>query len=231
MEDEKAREKARNLRYKKAIVRDINLEAIRQGLEEMSEACSDVRYFIGGADESLLSELVGSEDEAFELRMMFSGLDADCNRMYEDLENEWIPDCFDDFFVAVGAGAGASGGGLYGFDDFEGDYFGLCSGYESQIAEEEAAKRLTRLTKKEIVGSAQVCFNVAASYLGLRSRYDNLKAAIDILRGENAGYLQQIKSIDDAYDKAADVAFRPIEDETREFDRLVSALPGEAWLE
>ena len=52
-----------------------------------------------------------------------------------------MPECSDDFF----AGISGDGGGMLGFDEFEGDYFGLDAGYESRIACEEAEKRLIRL--------------------------------------------------------------------------------------
>ena len=43
--DEKKREKARQLRYKKPIVKDLNLWQIREELDEISEECDNVRYF------------------------------------------------------------------------------------------------------------------------------------------------------------------------------------------
>ena len=43
--EELRREKARNLRYKKAIHAELNLEAITSGLYEMYEKASDVLYW------------------------------------------------------------------------------------------------------------------------------------------------------------------------------------------
>lgn len=77
---------------------------------------------------SLLNALIGDEDEAYEFRMMFADLCAECDRMESDLKEEWVPECFDIFFVS--AGAADDFGGLLGFDSYEQDYFGI-SPYES----------------------------------------------------------------------------------------------------
>ena len=222
------KEKARNLRYKKAIVRDLNLDAIRESLWEMSEVCSDIRYFYDDGNSSLLNELIGDEDEAFEFRMTFSDLDNDVNRMLDDMENEYIPDCFDDFFSSIGAGE--SMGGMLGWDGAEQDYFGI-AGFEQELATEESAKRMMRYTKAQLIDAAHVCFRVAVNYMGLRNRYDSLKASIDVLRGENAGYLQVIQSIQQAYDRAAEDHFSRFSKSTMEFQKLVESLPDEAWVQ
>lgn len=224
MTDEK-REKAKRLRYKRAILRDLNLETIRTNLWDMSEACSDVRYFEG--DEGLLNELIGDEDESFEFRMMFAELDNDVNHMLEDLQEEYVPDYFDDFFGTIGEAE--DNGGFLGWDSVEQDYFGIDS-YEASWAAEECGKRMMRLTKNQILEAAQICFRVAMNYIGLQNRYEQLKASIDILRGENAGFLQVIKSIDEAYKKAEKVRFASYEKATSEFDRLIKDLPDEVWI-
>ena len=41
-------------------------------------------------------------------------------------------------------------------------------------------------------------------YIGLRNRYDSLKAAIDILRDQNTGYLQVVKEIERLYEKVSE---------------------------
>ena len=104
--EETKRFKAKNLRYKKPIAKDLNLEAIKQDLWDMQEACEDVHWFTDSEDgnDSLVNALLGDEDEAYEFKMAFADLCAECERMFEDLEEEWVPDCFDIFFVTAGAG-------------------------------------------------------------------------------------------------------------------------------
>ena len=83
--------------------------------------------------------------------MMFADLCAECDRMRDDLDEEWIPDCFDRFFVAVGAGEDFVG--LLGYDTYEQDYFGLsCT---EAWAEDESKKVLKRMTKDELIAAAR----------------------------------------------------------------------------
>lgn len=132
--------------------------------------------------------------------MMFADLCAECERMREDLEEEWVPECFDRFFVAVGAGNDF--GGILGFDSYEQDYFGIsCS---DAFAEDESKKALKQLTKDNLIVAARQCLRIYQSYIALRYRYDCLKAAMDILRDQNTGYLQMVKQIEEVYEKADD---------------------------
>lgn len=89
------------------------------------EECENIRWYTDSDDgnDSLINALDGDEDEACEFKMMFADLCAECEQMSEDLNEEWVPECFDIFFVA--AGAGEDYGGLLGYDSYEGDYFGL----------------------------------------------------------------------------------------------------------
>lgn len=80
--DETKRIKAHNLRYKKAIAKDINLEQIQEDLSEIMEACDDVRYYFEEDDDTLINALDGNEDEAFEFKMMFANLSVECESMY-----------------------------------------------------------------------------------------------------------------------------------------------------
>lgn len=141
--EETKRKKARQLIYRKPIVKDLNLYSIHEKLCDIQEECENVKWFFETDEETLINALDGNEDEAYEFKMMFADLCAECERMYEDLEEEWIPDCFDRFFVAVGAGEDF--GGLLGYDSYEQDYFGLTC--EESWAEDENRKVLKRLTK------------------------------------------------------------------------------------
>ena len=84
------REKARNLRYKKAILADLNFETVQSSLYEMAETTSDIKYWCTDEDETQLDELIGDEEETFELKMAFSTLEADCEQMQQDMDNEWV---------------------------------------------------------------------------------------------------------------------------------------------
>ena len=224
------KEKARELRYRKPIVKNLNLEFIEQDLWDIQDECECVRWYTDSDDgeDSLLNALIGDEDEAYEFRMMFADLCAECDRMEFDLKEHWGPECFDIFFVS--SGAAVDFGGLLGFDSYEQDYFGI-SPYES-FAEDEAKKKLMRMTKEDLITSARQCFKVYQAYIGLRHRYDCLKSAMDILKDKNTGYIKTIKEIEKLYEKASKQKglYANYSKEWKEFERYTDALPQEAWI-
>lgn len=228
--EETKRIKARNLRYKKPIVKNLNLEYITQDLLDMQDECEGVRWYTDSDDgeDSLINALDGDEDEAYEFKMAFADLCAECDRMSEDLQDDWVPECFDLFFVS--AGAGETQGGLLGYDEWEQDYFGI--GCLDSYAEDEAKKKLKQLTKDELIAATRQCFKIYQAYIGLRNRYDSLKAAIDILKDQNTGHLQVVKEIEKLYEEAAEQQgqYAEYSKEWKEFERYTNALPPEAWI-
>ena len=225
--EETKRIKAKNMRYKKPIAKDLNLQTINEELWEIQEECENVHWFCDTDEETLINALDGNEDEAYEFKMLFADLCAECEQMSNDLQEEWIPECFDIFFVAVGAGEVY--GGLLGYDNYEGDYFGLnCT---DAWAEDEAKKVLKRMTKDELIAAARQCFRVYSSYIALRYRYDCLKNSMDILRDQNTGYLQTVKEIEELYLKAEQEEFRDWKPNTRKLENYLNSLPKEAWIQ
>lgn len=224
------REKARNLRYRRPIVKDMNLDKIREDLWDIQSECEDVHWYFDTDEDTLINALDGDEDEAYEFKMMFGDLCAECERMMEDLREEWVPKCFDKFFVAIGAGEDY--GGLLGFDTYEQDYFGLsCT---DAWAEDECKKALKKMTKDELIAAARQCFRIYQSFIALRHRYDCLKASMDILRDQNTGYLQMVKQIEEVYEKAEkdSIGFRYDWGKgVRELDRILENMPQEAWIQ
>ena len=75
--------------------------------------------------------------------------------------------------------------------------------------------------------------SVYQSFIALRHRYDCLKAAMDILRDQNTGYLQMVKQIEEVYEKA-DKESSGFQyqwgEEVRELDRILDNMPQEAWI-
>ncbi len=228
--DETKRFKARQLRYKKPIVKELNLGYITQDLWDIQEECENIQWYTDSDDgeDSLINALDGDEDEAYEFKMAFADLCAECDRMREDLSEEWVPECFDILFVA--AGAGETYGGLLGFDEWEQDYFGL-DGSEA-FADDEAKKKLKQMKRDDLIAAARQCFKVYSAYIGLRNRYDSLKAAIDILKDQNTGYLQAVKEIERLYEavSADDWSRKEYSKESREWKMYTDALPPEAWI-
>lgn len=168
--EETKRWKAKNLRYKKPMVKELNLDTIREKLFDIQGECEEVRWYTDSEDgeDSLLNALDGDEDEVYEFKVAFAYLCEECEVMQVDLNEEWIPECFDLLFVV--AGAGDQFGGLLGYDSYEGDYFGInCM---DAWAEDEAKKKLKQLTKDELIAAIRQCFRVYQSFIGLSVRYD-----------------------------------------------------------
>lgn len=225
--EETKRFKAKQLRYKRPIAKNLNLESLTQDLWDIQEACEEVHWYTDSDDgnDSLINALAGDEDEAYEFKMSFADLCAECERMIEDLQEEWVPECFDIFFVVAGAED------ILGWDSYEHDYYGI-SQYESCLAENDSRDRLKRMTKDELIDASRQCFKIYQAYIGLRNRYDSLKAAIDILRDQNTGVLQAVKEIEKLYDAAQERQgnYAEYSKEWKEFERCTDALPPEAWL-
>lgn len=225
---EKKAFKAKQLRYKKPIARDMNLETIRSELWDMISDCEDIHWY-DNDEESLVCALDGDEDEAYEFKMAFSDLEAELELFQEDLDNEYVSDYFDVLFPAAGADYY---GGYMGFDQYEGDYFGL-EPYEYSDAESEAAKKIMSLTKKQMLEAVGQSLKIASQYMAIRYRYDCLSAAIDILRGENMDRIKIVKGIEEQYliaEKCSD-GFRWGDKEVTKLDNLIREVPQEYWVQ
>ena len=93
-----------------------------------------------------------------------------------------------------------------------------------------------RLIDADALLACRQCFRVYQSYIGLRHRYDCLKAAIDILRDQNTGYLKMVRQIEDIYETAEKETdgFKDCfcnSDAMRNFDEIIKCIPPEAWIQ
>lgn len=219
---EKRKSQARARRYKKPMLKSINLDAIHDFIREEGAAAEEIAYLDANED-GFIDALGGDEEEAFEFRTAFSMLAADIEAFRDDLNENWIPTCFNDFFCGIGGDRGE----MLGYDKVEGGYFGLDS-WLVNPAQLEADKRLMRLTKQKLLDSAGQCFRVAMAFVALKSRWGDLKDSIDIVRAQNDGLLTTIKRIEDICDRADSSEWQ--ESAAKEFEQLISILPDECWL-
>lgn len=228
--EEMKQQKARNLRYKKPLMRDMSLDAIRTGIWEMQDVITDVQWFVED-ETNLVNALDGDEDEAWAFRFAFSDLAAELERFESDLEECWVPECFDELFPV--ACRPNDFGGMIGFDEYEQDYYRL-DAWEIDAAQKESEKRIFRMTKKEIVEAVGQCLHIYASYAALRYRYDCLEASLEIIRGQNLEHLKLMKAIDEQYtiaEQATD-GFRWKNDkELYKLDDMLNQVPQEYWIQ
>ena len=228
--EEKKQQKAKALRYKRPIARDMNLDFIRTQVWEMQDLISDVQWFMDSDnEENLVAALAGDEDEAYQFRMAFSDLASELEQFEYDLNNEWIPECFDDLFPAAGAD---NFGGFLGYDTYDHDYYGL-SRYEAEIGEKEAEKRICRLTKAELLDAVGACLRVYQAYVGLQYRYDCLEASLNIIREKNLENLKLVKAIEEQYLKAEESSHHfkfDFGEDVSKLDQMLSQVPQEYWV-
>ena len=224
-ENMKAR-KAKAMMFKRPALASCNYEFIQSELEEISEACDEVRYFIEQDEDTLLQALGNDEEAEWEFKMAFADLSGSCYNLISAL---WdcceTTDDFNDCTVALIGNRYD----LVGYDAYEEDYFSLTS-YESRLAETEAGKRLMRKTKADMLSSIGQAMGILLSYYDIRQKYDYLKAALDVLRDQNVSILKQLKEIETMYDKATEDGWSNYEYATK-FKDLCDALPDRMWIE
>lgn len=228
-------EKSRNLRWRKPMLEDLGYYSIRQGLEEISEACYDIEWLFDNDNEDFIYEAL---EEAYEDYDEFKDafrmirLDADeLQERFEEMCRDQYPydndeEYYNDFTVALIGNRY----NLLGYDEFQQDYYHLFE-YEKGVAVTEASKRVMRCTKADMLSRIGQCMGIALSYYDLRQRYDYLKNTFDLLRGENTSVIQLIREIDEKYEKANNVKFDKYDKETKDFERLVKQLPDKVWLQ
>ena len=211
-------QRARAMRYKKAALSSLTIDAMLHELSEIQEACTEIHWYIDSDEGSLLNALNGDDEEECEFKMLFSDLEANADALYTAIEENyvngiWLPqlgDYFDDCVVSLIGNRYE----IIGYDTMMEDYFALTS-YESELAMTESGKRLMRHKKSEIIAMVGHCLGILLAFFDLRQQYDYLKAALDVLRDENTSYLKVVKEIDEAYEKAAQAGFREWKEETR----------------
>ena len=221
--------KAESLRYKKAMVNNLSFWQFRNSLEEMSQDCEEVSYWSGSDLDTLVDALDGDLDEAQQFQFDFAQLSSDIERMWEDMNDIDEPESFDDILVVSGMGS-KPGYEILGYDVVEEDYFGI-DAWMRGYAVEKSAKRLERLTKKHLIERMAQVICITFAYQGILSRYQDLKAAMDILKARNKEYLDGVKAINEIYDSQDwsewDAGYSKAAEQINE---IAMRLPQEAWL-
>ena len=208
----------RKLRYDRARLAEINLEHIKSVLWDISDACGEIEWVMQDED-AITNALDGNEEEAYEFKMMFASLSFECEQLLDALNNYYVNEHFDDFFLGIMLHNKTAYKAI-GYCDVEEDYFTLTR-YETEWAEEVSAKRIKRLNKDNMLSVAGQCFGIAMAYMNIKYKYDYLQATIDVLRGENGAVLKTIKEIEAAFD----------EGDVGRIDRLTMNLSDRIWIE
>lgn len=215
-------ERAKALRYKRSALSTMGYDQITRELDEISEACDDIRWAFD--DEDVTQAIMDGEDDDIGYRMEFSELSALVDRLREQIY-AIEPQDYDDCTVAL-IGNRFS---LVGFDGYEEDYFSLCS-YESELATTEAGKRLMRHTKAEIISQIGQSVGMMMAFYDLRQRFDYIQAALGVLVDKNLETLHMIRGIEEAYSKWDENGCRKYGPELRQLETLTAAMPEKYWV-
>lgn len=218
-------EKCRAMIYKRPALASLGYEAIMEELETIQYECDEVRYVFEEDIGTVIDALNGEEEEAFEFRMMFSELSAECEQLHTMIyENVADTQEFDDMTVALIGNRYE----MVGFDGYEEDWYSL-TGYDRDLGITEAGKRVMRHTKADILSMVGQAMGITMAFMDLRQKHDYLKATMDIIRGEKGAILKTIGEIEKLYDEAeANDFFNP---KCEEFNRLIQVLPDRVWIE
>ena len=226
---DKAREKARALRYTKSSPAELSFYKISSDIQAIIEDCCDSLWLLGNKDK-ILSALDGDEDELCEYNLMYAELSAECEELteqlaYIDMLN--MSKRLDDFMVGIMRNCQKDVYDITGYDSYEDDYYTL-DAMESKWAEEAAYKRLMNMTKAELIDVAGLCMQIVLPYLNLKSRYDRLEASCEVLTGDAALLIKVIHGIETAYTQGERYCWSDKATET--FDRLTKQLPDTVWV-
>lgn len=227
---EENKKRCMEARCRKPIVKTANLETIKYELYDMQSICYDVAYYTDNADGTgrMLEDMLGDEGETEEFKVCFGSLVADIERMLEEIESEYVPECFDELFVAAGLGNSNEYGGIFGWDEEKSDYMPVSMSYIYD-AEQIAEKRIMRLSKKEMLQTTTHCLMIFTNYISIRTRFNELKGTMDLICGCNSGHTRTVKAIEELYEEAEkDGKWSAA---STKWNTITELLPQECWIQ
>ena len=99
----------------------MGFDTILSELDDMRETCSTIHWWTDQDDETLLNALDGDEEDAWEFKMAFSGLEAKADSLFETIyelsQEDNFEQTYDDCTVALIGNRYCT----IGFDGFEED--------------------------------------------------------------------------------------------------------------
>ena len=219
-------EKAKNMRYRRPALASLGWETIETELSNIEEECGNVHYFIDNDNDSLVAALDGDEDEAYEFKMAFADLEAKCETLRSIIDEiDTGEEYFEDYFNMCTVALIGNRYDVLGYDTYQEDYYSLCR-YEADLATTEAGVKLMRMTKAQMISAIGECMGIVLAFIDLRTDYDNLSAAMAVLRDNNMSVIKTVKEIEAAYER-----FQDNWKGDKEFEKLLCALPEKVWLE
>ena len=224
IKQDEARERAKALRFKRPMLQSLNLDNIREWLDQIEEEAADIQWH--EANGTLLEAFDGNEEEEFEFKLAAAHVEACAEELREQIEQWFRRDAYDENwhreFDDCMVGLIGNRYRELGWDDYEEDYYALC-GYEADLAHTEAGKRLCRKTKAELIACIGQCLGIVLAFSDLQLQHDRLMGTLEILRGGNRALLEEIKAVERMYEDD--------ETNTSAWATIVAGLPDRIWIE
>lgn len=197
---------------KSCLCGSLGWEDITEWLEEISENGDMYGY----EDSSIEGYYNDYKDE-------FDELSAGAWALYEQLMGDEVGglrDVWNDMTVGLL-------GNLYtvwGYDAAELDYFKLGDGYEEELAQNEAVKRLERMTKAELIKSFRKVLMLIVMFFDIKAAHDCLTSIVGELDEKGALLERKNEQINHLYQDLTG-------ENGRRFDEIVRNLPQRMWVE
>lgn len=163
-----------------------------------------------------------------EYKDQFDELSAQAGMMLEALDNiecEWYIDEYEaeEQWNDITVGMLGELYTVLGYDSEELDYYNIL-GYEEDMAQEEAIKRLSRLTKPELIKRMQYCLKMIVLFYDIKAAHDCLTSIVEVLDEKGAILERKNNEIDRIYE---DITGKNSDN----FDAIVASLPQRMWVE
>lgn len=197
---------------KSCLCGSLGWEDITEWLEEISEN-GDMYGYESSSIEGYYNDYKDEFDE----------LSAGAWALYEQLMGDEVGglrDVWNDMTVGLL-------GNLYtvwGYDVAELDYFKLGDGYEEELAQNEAVKRLERMTKAELIKSFRKVLMLIVMFFDIKAAHDCLTSIVGELDEKGALLERKNEQINHLYQDLTG-------ENGRRFDEIVRNLPQRMWVE
>lgn len=196
---------------KSCLCRSLDWEGITDWLEEIGENGDPYGY--------------ECDEEGYynDYKELFDDLSAGAWALYEQLMSDEVGglrEVWDDMTVGLL-------GDLYtvwGYDTAELDYFKLSDGYEEELAQKEAIKRLERMTKAELIKNFRKVLTAIVMFFDIKAAHDCLTSIVAELDEKGALLERKNEQINTLYE---DLTGKNGE----RLDEIVRNLPPRMWVE
>lgn len=213
----KTSKQSKTLLWKKSMLKNLGMSDIKEQLWEISDN-GDMHGYENGDESGYYAEYKDQFDE----------LSAQAGMLLEALDNiecEWYIDEYEaeEQWNDIAVGMLGEIYTVLGYDAEELDYYGIL-GYEEGRAQEEAIKRLMRLTKPALIKRMQFCLKMIVLFYDIKAAHDCLTSIVEVLDEKGAILERKNNEIDRIYE---DITGK----DSDNFDAIVESLPQRMWVE